>query len=253
MLLLPDEILLLCFRTLQFQDLCTCSAVSHRLHGLTTLNILWRPLALWIPGLGCALSTPCPIESWKNVVGLWTQLRSLETAKASHSDARRQLNDVLNRSRSVATELRHQIQRVESCKRTHILAEKERDRLLSAHALWRMESGGGHAWGLVRPRSPPSADQLETANTVLHRTEASLILAKQGAAAAKCGAHQLADERGQIQQKVHAAHAREHRYLDTPFLHSEKWMATRTDITGVSLGTWSSLAMLPASSGKSSN
>jgi hypothetical protein len=200
----PAEVLLLILKRLGAPDLGACLGVNRRLRTLASGDTLWRPLALWLPGLAVSLAAPPmpAVTSWRRVVAHWHMTCEARIARRKVVELRQVEKDLFNRSRYHAEELRRRIRTAQSCQRSHDEAEQARQRLLAAHALWRMDNDGRRSdWGLTRPASPPTDSELESAGSYLQLRAEFLLAADASVAEQRAIVHDLAATRERAQQQ----------------------------------------------------
>lgn len=202
-MMLVDELLMLCMAFLCPHDLSACMAVNKRLRKLADSNDLWKPLALWCPGVGYRLAGECPL-SWRQVVVLWNLWRIVRAARLDAAAYRASEKAAYNARRFHSEQLRQCLQALSNMRARHDMDERERQRLLTAHAVWRMQTGCGAHWSIVRPSSPPSADEMATAQTRAERSTVALNAAEAAVLQAKVLVRELVGHVEQLQrQRAH--------------------------------------------------
>lgn len=97
----PDEIIQLILMFLPAHDLCSASAVSRRVRVLANHTECWKPLALFLPGLGPALAAePVLITTpWRRIVATWLVVRASHAARLAVDTLRREEQTCFNRAR----------------------------------------------------------------------------------------------------------------------------------------------------------
>jgi len=167
---LHDECIVLCLRFLCAHDLAHARAASTGLRSLGNLDELWKPLALHLPGVGCAFAAGAPdLPSWRCLVATWTTCVAIRQRKSDSERLRLALTKLLDQGDVVDRLLQRSLRQIDAAREMRDNADKARDRLLTAHATWRMQTDGTTSMRVAGRRlpSPPPAEAFEEAERSL--------------------------------------------------------------------------------------
>ncbi|EOD14667.1 hypothetical protein EMIHUDRAFT_197160 [Emiliania huxleyi CCMP1516] len=211
-----DELLTLIAGFLPAHSVCAARATCQRLLRIASSDQLWRPLALWLPGMGAAYATAAPADPvpWRAILASWTASHVAHAVDAAAERLQADGKRAHSSQRLTQARLRQTLQRAESARTVRERRSGERQRLLAAHAAWREETHQP-SWRLPQREAapPPCARSIADAQRALDEAarhvlvaEASVLRTKQELRALMGDISRIDGQRRQLVMAASQAH-----------------------------------------------
>lgn len=180
---LPEELALVILGMLAVHDLCACHATNRRLRYLAASNEVWRPLALWLPGVGAYFSDACSVVGeWRHVVVLWSTWRAVRAGRQLGAELRLQEKEMFGRRQLQHEMMRRRLASVASVNDDFKRKQRDQQRLLSIQELHaRFKDGRESPWSLALPPPPPRVAEIEVCKASLKAAADALATAERQA------------------------------------------------------------------------